>query len=176
LNILRRNVMLLLPTLLLITTACMPSRVPEPSPDNKAPMPANGSIEHPVRPNNIPDNFLSFTWIVEFEDAEGHLATWSADVGIHAISNAPVQGNVHGPYPFLIWTNTPYSHTMWYEPGIAINTDVYVLAKPEITLDMINKGIHATCSASNGTGEPVSNVVEDNQVDGNVAHCHIVIQ
>lgn len=150
--------------------------VPEPDSEGKAPNPANGVIDRAVRPDNIPDNFLSFTWVVEFEDVEGHPYYWSADVEVHAESNAPVQGNVHGPYPFRIWTMTPYSHTMWYEPGIVINTEIYVLAKPDITTDMMNKGIHAVCSGANGINDnPIAGLIEEPQVDGAIARCHVVL-
>lgn len=158
---------------LLLVAGCMPTRVPEPSPDNKAPAPANGIIEIPTRPNNIPDNFLSFTWIIEFEDPNGRPYSVSAMVTVTADSNAPVQGNVRGGYPYTIWTMTPYSHTMWYEPGIVIDTRVNVVANPELPPDLIQKGVHAVCSASDG--HETEQYIEEPQYDQEIANCHALL-
>lgn len=156
---------------LLLVAGCAPLNVPDPSPDGRAPAPANGVIEHPVRPQGIPADFGAFTWIVEVEDSRGRPYPGSADVEVHAVAAAPVQGSVHGPYPFRIWTGLPYSHTIWFQPGIVIDTDVYVFARPALKADL-GLGVRVVCSgALLGRDEPVGGVLEVPQVDPEVAEC-----
>lgn len=166
----------LLVVLVLLAAGCAPLNVPDPSPDGRAPVPANGIIEHPVRPKGIPDNFGAFTWIVEVEDNRGRPYPGSADVEVHATAAAPIQGSVHGPYPFRIWTGLPYSHTIWFQPGIVIETDVWASARPELGVDDFNAGIRLVCTgAILGQDQPVDGVVEVPQVDPEVARCSYTI-
>jgi hypothetical protein len=117
---------------LMTPAACGAIGSPSANPDHGAPAPANGFNENPARPKGLPNNALAFNWHVRIYDKGHHLQTdRAAIVRITATSpNAPVQGNVHGGYPFRIYTLAPYTHTIWYQPGIEITTGLTATADP----------------------------------------------
>jgi len=119
--------------LLVAVSGCGPiGSKPNPAPDHKAAVPANGIIEHPERPQGMPADFLNVNWHVKiFISDTGERILARANVKITATSpNAQVQGNVHGGYPFSIYTHTSYTHTIWYQPGIVINTEITATIDP----------------------------------------------
>ena len=117
---------------LMTPAACGAVGSPSANPDHGAPAPANGLGEHPARPANIPNDFLEFSWHVAIYDSHHKLQGNPSIVRITANSKAPVQGNVHGQYPFRIYTNTPYTHTIWTQPGIQVQTQLTATADPPL--------------------------------------------
>lgn len=132
---------------LMTLTACGPVGSPSANPDHGAPAPANGHIEKPARPKGMADNFVAFNWHVEVYDEHHRLHGGHAViVRITATSpNAQVQGNIHGQYPFRLYTQTPYTHTIWYQPGIRIQTDLTATADP-----ILPDGWYIECTGTSG--------------------------
>lgn len=118
-------------TLVAALTACGPVGSPASNPDHGPPRPPNGDILNPDRPANMPADFLFMSWRILALDEDWE-PTVHVPVKIHveAVSDAPVQGNVHGGYPFDVYAYTPYTHTIWYAPGVHITTSVVAIADP----------------------------------------------
>jgi hypothetical protein len=135
----------------LTLAACGPVGSPSANPDHGAAQPANGININPPRPKEVPANALQFNWHVAAYDATHHLkGGHAAIVRITAISpNAQIQGNVYGGYPFRIYTLTPYTHTIWYQPGIKIITGLTATADPELP-----DGWYVECTAT-ANGRPL---------------------
>ena len=115
---------------LALLTGCAPVDInPDANPDHQAALPPNGRIENPVRPENIPDDFLFFSWHVITLDEDWEEVHAPANVFIEAASEVPGQ-SVHGGYPFQVYTYTAYTHTIWYQPGLSIVTRVTATLKP----------------------------------------------
>ena len=132
-------------SVLMTPAACGAVGSPSANADHGPPAPANGDLEgRPARPKGMPDNFLELSWHVAAYNAQGKIQKdHPAIVRITATSNAPIQGNVHGPYPLRVYTNTPYTHTIWYEPGVQIQTDLTATADP-----ILPDGWYLECTAT----------------------------
>jgi len=135
--------------MLIAGTACVKGPVGSPSanPDHGAPRPATGLIEHPVRPADFPPDFLEFSWQVAIYDSHHHLQGSPATVRVTATSDAPIQGNTHGKYPYQLYTYTPYTHTIWYQPGVQIRTGLTATADPPLP-----DGWYIECTGISGGG------------------------
>lgn len=132
---------------LFLVAACGPVGSPASNPDHGPPKPPNGIIIDPVRPANIPDDFLFMSWHVLALDEDWEEGPHvPVRIRINAASpNAPVQGNVHGGYPFDVYTYTPYTHTIWYAPGVEIVTDIQAVADPGLPTEA---PLSLVCTAS----------------------------
>jgi hypothetical protein len=96
----------------------------------------------------MPGNAIAVNWhvVVAEVDSGERLNHIKANVTITATSpNAPVQGNVHGGYPFTIYTETPYTHTIWFQPGIVVNSQITATLDP-----LLGPGIVIECDATSG--------------------------
>lgn len=123
---------LALPVAVLLLAGCAPVGSPSTNPDHGPPAPPNGNIMHPERPNGMPADFLYMSWHVLALDEDWEEGP-HVPVRIHinaTAENAPVQGNVHGGYPLDLYVYTPYTHTIWYAPGIDLVTDIVAIADP----------------------------------------------
>lgn len=122
--------------LLVVTAACAATGRPNPQHDGGAVAP-NGVITQPPRPKGISAKALEVSLHVQATDDVGRYArNVRANIHIDAKSpNAQAQGNVHGGYPFDIYTFLPYTHTIWYEPGITIAIAMIVQAQPGLPQD-----------------------------------------
>jgi hypothetical protein len=136
-----KRILAALATLSLLS-ACMPPITPDPSPDGGPPAPPNGRIENPDRPDGVAPDALFFSWHIITLNDDWEEIHAPAKVFVEAVSNAPVQGNVHGPYPFQIYTYTPYTHTIWWQPGLEITSRVTA------TLDPVQPGVSVICLGS----------------------------
>jgi hypothetical protein len=142
---------------LMTPAACGAVGSPSANPDHGAPASATGLIEHPVRPAGIPNDFLEFTWQVAVYDSGHHLRDNPAIVRITATSKAPIQGNVHGKYPYRLYTKTAYSHTIWTQPGVQVQTGLTATADP-----LLPNGWYLECTGtSNGWLVEASDFTDD---------------
>lgn len=130
-----------LATALLLVAGCTPLGSPKANPDHGPPQPPNGRIENPDRPQNIPGDFLFFSWhIITLNDNWEEIHA-PVTVFIEAASEVPGQ-SVHGGYPFQVYTYTAYTHTIWYQPGLTLTTRVTA------TLDPPQPGVSVVCIGS----------------------------
>lgn len=121
---------------LVLLAGCGPVGSPSSNPDHGPPKPPNGNIINPDRPQGMPADFLFVSWHVLALDEnweEGpHVPV---KIHVEATGDAPVQGNVRGIYPFDDYVYTPYTHTIWYAPGVTITTSITAVADPPFKAD-----------------------------------------
>lgn len=138
-----------------LLSGCAPVGSPSTNPDHGPPQPPNGNNINPDRPGNIPRDFQYVSWHVlalneDWEDNNLHVPV---RIHIDAVSDAPVQGNVHGPYPLDLYVYTPYTHTMWYQPGVTLTTTIAAVADPPLQLDHSPVTIVCVASSSHHVNE-----------------------
>jgi hypothetical protein len=140
----------------LALSACsMPIGSPSSNPDHGPPKPPNGNILNPVRPKGIPDNAMFMSWHILALDEDWEEGPHiPVRFTINAVGNAPA-GNVHGNYPFSDYVYTPYTHTIWYPPGVEFTTDVVAVADPPLGTDGTPVSIVCVASSTNHIVEPI---------------------
>lgn len=126
-----------------LVAGCAPVAGPaHPREDSGAKAP-NGILSSPDRPAGIPTDAHQLNIHVDIVDVDRHeRGPGRAHVNIDAQSSVP-GANVHGAYPFDIYTFTPYTHTIWYPPGLVIHVSVTATADP-----LLADGLLLSCEMS----------------------------
>lgn len=117
-----------------LLTGCGPLIPPSDNDVNRPVEVDPGALDDaPDRPKGVPDNAYSVSLhvVAMTENTGQHIPGITARVTINATSqNAPPGANVHGLYPFNIYTRLPYTHHIWIQPGIVVHMTLSATADP----------------------------------------------
>lgn len=164
--------MIMLVAVILAAAGCAQPAAPKPRPTPAATGPIYAP---PVRPTSVPGDWSAFTWVVKFVDDQGYSLRGSADIQI--FTDPPPSGSDARLFPLKVWTEVPFTYTVWYPAGVKVKTDVYSKARPPIGPDDFHVGIRLSCVGLVG-GVEAPGVVEDpqtGQLGPESSHCSYTI-